>query len=75
MTKKKLWVVYDERAAGGDTDDAIVLESCSSLSEAMNRALAGIVFEYDVVGKNELVNQTLLGPNKPLLKERLDASR
>lgn len=76
----RLWIVYDERAEGGDTDDAAVLESCRSEQEAMQRALPGIVFRYDVdrsaakPGSNgDLVNETLIGPNRPLIRERQQA--
>lgn len=64
-----LWVVYDERAAGGDTDDATVLESCSSERDAMEKALPGIVFRYYIGPGDQLVDETLIGPNKPLQRE------
>jgi hypothetical protein len=66
---KNLWVVYDERAMTTDIFDCSVLESCSSEHEAMNKALPGIVFKYDINKKNELINKQKLGPNNPMLKE------
>lgn len=77
----KLWVVYDERAGFGDTEDAAVLEACSSLHEAMHKALLGIVFEYDIAppsqpgGRDELINERLIGPNKPLLRETVGVKK
>ncbi|HYE85080.1 MAG TPA: hypothetical protein VEA16_01905 [Vicinamibacterales bacterium] len=73
---RHLWIVYDESAAGGDTEDAAVLESCSSEHEAMHKALPGIVFRYDIAppskrgDREELVNETMIGPNVPLQREQ-----
>ena len=72
---RNLWIVYDERAAMGDTEDAAVLESCRSEHEAMRKALPGIVFRYDILPalkagqRDELINETLIGPNVPLQRE------
>ena len=33
---KKVWIVYDSRAAGGDTEDATVYVTADSLQEAVN---------------------------------------
>lgn len=65
-----LWIVYDERAAFGDTDDAAVLEACSSEHEAMHKALPGIVFRYYIGPGDQLVDETFIGPNKPLQHEQ-----
>jgi len=61
----KLWIIYDERAAGGNTDDALVLETCRSKHEAFKRACCeGIVYEYDADEvTRELTNGRMLGPN------------
>lgn len=67
----KLWIVYDERAAWGDSDAALVLETCNSRAEAMreprNRRRRachdGIVFEYDTTDENTLINERMIGPN------------
>lgn len=66
-----LWIVYDERAMNGDTDDAAVLESCNSEREAMRCDFEGVVFRYDIVEakpRNQLVNETLIGPTRRLAK-------
>ena len=34
MKKKYMWLVYDGRVAFGDTSDAMVLDTCTSESEA-----------------------------------------
>ena len=65
-----LWIIYDERAETMDTDECAVLESCSSEHEAMHKALPGIVFRYDIVNGSELVNETRVGANHPLQRER-----
>ncbi len=70
---KHLWIVYDERAETEDTDDCAVLEACSSEQEAMHQAQPGIVFKYDVKPakpRDELVNETRIGANYPLQRER-----
>jgi len=47
-----LWVLYDERAASGDTDDATVLCCANSLAEARRdkRQMfpTAVIYEYDV---------------------------
>jgi len=50
--QQHVWLVYDERATMGDTDDAIVLVACSSLQEAYSYTEidfpAGQIFRYDL---------------------------
>jgi len=50
--KKKLFVLYDERAMSGDTDDAAVLSCADSLKEAKRdkRRMfpTAVIVEYDV---------------------------
>lgn len=69
-TPGKLWVIYDERAILGGTDDAAVLESCGSLQDVRrstwdgHRDPLGAVYEYDVVpkdGQNWLENERFIG--------------
>lgn len=58
----KRYIIYDGRAANGDTDDAAVCEVCDSLQEAVANApeYGGgcVIYSYDVQG-NELVNEQL----------------
>ena len=62
-----LWVVYDARAASGDTDAAAVLESCATWREVRTcafdgvRGPMGIVAEYDIAAGDQLVNERILG--------------
>lgn len=60
----KLWVVYDDRAMSMSTDDCSVIEACSSYNKAMEQALPGIVYEYDIITGDQLINETLIGPNR-----------
>ena len=72
---EKLWVIYDERAAAGDTDAALVLESCSTLESVRTctfdgvQGPLGVVAEYDIDG-DQLINERLLGTVVELRKER-----
>lgn len=64
--QEKLYVIYDERAMLGDTDDAQVLCTAHSLKEAKRDCRTmfprGVIYEYDVHGK-ELVNERFVaGP-------------
>lgn len=34
MKYLRCWIIYDSRAAGGETDDASIYETCDSLAEA-----------------------------------------
>lgn len=60
---KKLFVIYDERAIDGSTDDAVVMVTASSLKEA--RSYAGeygnrcALYAYDERG-DELVNESFV---------------
>lgn len=60
----KLWILYDERAIIEGTEEASVLVSCDSLSEAwqyLNDTFgSGAIFEYDINGK-ELINGLMVG--------------
>ena len=64
---KKEYVIYDERALLMDTDECAVLDACGSIGEVRRttwdgrRDPLGVVFEYDVVNGNELVNERKLG--------------
>lgn len=67
---KHLYVIYDERAILGSTDDALVLESCSSLREAKRsgwdgrRQPLGAVYKYNIVptdGTDYLENEMFIG--------------
>jgi hypothetical protein len=72
MAKEYLWIVYDERAMTTDTDECAVLETCSSETEAMQKALAGVVFRYTIKRRSdtdELINETKIGPNFPLMDQ------
>lgn len=61
----KLYIVYDGRAAGGDTDDASVLLATSNKHEALQHAkdYDGCVYSYDEAqpwkgkGTMQLVNE------------------
>ncbi len=44
---EKIFVLYDGRAKGGDPDDAMVLDTANSASEA--RKASGMLHEYDAV--------------------------
>lgn len=58
----KQYVIYDERAILGDTDDAAVLESCGSLREVRRSSFRrGAVYEYTINERGEGVNETFLG--------------
>jgi hypothetical protein len=66
--RRKLWVIYDERAQTMSTDDCSVLESCGSLADVRRSHFdggrlgpLGIVFEYDVTDGSGLVNERRLG--------------
>lgn len=54
--EKRLYLVYDGRAIGGDTDAAMVMVSCDSLKEA--RSYKGdfgndcVIYSYKIVGEN-----------------------
>jgi hypothetical protein len=56
------FVLYDSRAAGGDTDEAAVLVSaCTEKSarkdNASFRGQAAVWFEYDILPGGQLVNE------------------
>ena len=57
---KRLYVVYDERAILGDTDDAAVMVTCDSVKECMTCAgdfgVHCAVYSYAKKG-NELVDE------------------
>lgn len=61
------WILYDGRAEFGDTDDAAVLEAFSSRRDLKSnlfrtwRGHDGVLFEYDVVEGNKLVNERKIG--------------
>ena len=66
----KVYVIYDERALFGDTDEAAVLEACGSLQEVKSsdwdgrRGPLGVVCEYDLVKGakgDEAINERKLG--------------
>jgi hypothetical protein len=64
----KEYVIYDERAILGDTDEASVLEACRSLRDVRRSHFdggklgpMGAVYEYDVTAARELVNEQFLG--------------
>ena len=64
---EKLFVLYDERAMSGNTDDAAVMCCAKTLKEAKRdkREMfpTAVIVEYDVVrkdGKDELVNEVIL---------------
>lgn len=70
MARRKVYVIYDERAILGDTDNAQVLESCGSLDEAKHtswdgkRDPLGAVYEYDLIredGQDIAVNEMFIG--------------
>jgi hypothetical protein len=61
-----VWVLYDGRADGGDTDDASVLEAFSSRKDLKNSLYRnwnghdGVLYEYDDHG-GKLMNQRRIG--------------
>lgn len=67
---KHLFIVYDERAISGDTDDAQVFESDTTESKALKSPFLGYVYRYDIKEPNELVNETFIRPTH-LLNKRL----
>ena len=62
----KTYIIYDSRAAFGDTDEATVYETCNSLKEAREDVRDmfpdGVIFEYDLVN-GEAINERMI-PNK-----------
>ncbi len=60
---EKLFIIYDERAVLGETDDAAVLCTAKSLKEARQDVRTmfprGAIFSYDVQGE-ELVNEEFI---------------
>lgn len=69
MSQSNLWIVYDERAAGGNPDDAAVFESCHSEREALRADFAGYVFRYDIdTDGKTLINETMVGPTRELAR-------
>jgi hypothetical protein len=64
MSQRRMWILYDERARGGCTDDAAVLVACDSKREARRFVRDWprcAVYRYDVLkfeDTNELVNET-----------------
>jgi NAD kinase len=63
----KAWILYDGRAESGDTDDASVLEFAGTTRREVKSALHfwrgsdGVLVEYDDNGKNELINEKVIG--------------
>lgn len=56
----KVWLLYDSRATGGDTDDAVVFDTARSLKEARRVAPSYgqcCIYEYDITDENELINE------------------
>lgn len=71
---RHLWVVYDERAALGDTDDATVYESANTERSAMTAPFEGIVYRYDVdTDGKSLINETLIGSTWLLARKSMTA--
>jgi hypothetical protein len=62
--RKKRWILYDARAHGGNTEEAQVHCTASSLKEAKRDKREmfpdAAIYEYDVQG-DELVNETYVG--------------
>lgn len=59
MATRKVFIVYDQRAASGETDAAMVMVACDSLREARSyrKTFPGcVVYEYDLVG-DEAINE------------------
>jgi len=60
---KHIFIIYDGRAAGGDTEDASVYESCDTLQEAQKDRKEmfpdGVIYRYDINGK-EMTNETFM---------------
>ena len=57
----KLFVLYDARAANGETEDATVFVTAHSWGEAVRDSAdfleqGAVWFEYKVVGNNQLIN-------------------
>lgn len=55
---KEMFIIYDQRAAGGHPDKALVLDTADTLEEAREAAKVchGVIFAYDVVkgvGRNQ----------------------
>jgi hypothetical protein len=69
---EQMYIVYDERAAGGDTDDALALCTAKTLHEArrdvQRRFPRGVIYRYDVEsdpsdGSDILLNESFIeGP-------------
>jgi len=69
---EKAWIIYDGRAHSGDTDDACIYVSFSSIEGFTRRKVKryrwkhfrdGAIYEYDVIKKpdvDELVNETYI---------------
>lgn len=57
----KTYIIYDERAQGGNTDDAVVLDTADSIDEARESVRLmwpnGVIFEYEDDGSGDLTNQ------------------
>ncbi len=61
-----VWIIYDGRADFGDTDEATVLEACSSKRDLRSalfswRGHDAVVYEYEVADGDMLVNERKLG--------------
>ena len=56
----ELWLIYDARAWGGDTDRATVFSTCETQAEAQKERDEdwpdAVVYGYDIQG-DQLVNQ------------------
>ena len=63
MASEKVWIIYDSRAAGGDTDEAAIYETCESLEEArgsLNDWPDGVVYQYDIVNGEAINKQRVM---------------
>lgn len=62
--RDKAFILYDQRGIQ-NPDDAAVLVSCNSLSEAwsyLRRDFGdGAIYEYDITPDSKLVNEALVG--------------
>lgn len=60
----RLYILYDGRAASGDTDDAIVYTTARSLREARRDKREmfpdAVIFEYEVGTDGALINGRLV---------------
>ena len=58
------WILYDSRAAGGETHEAAIYETCQSAREAKQRRAEwpdAVCYRYDIVvqqGERVAINET-----------------